>query len=320
MLVLPLEVAAPETPVDPIKAAIDRGLRRIEQGAVSYTQKRKCFSCHHTGMALFNFTSARKRGFAVEPDKIRHQVDFTLQSFKGQREEIVKGRAVPGGNTMAAYALAALDAADHPADETTQALVRYLLVRQRRDGAWPAIMPRPPSEGSPFTNTALALHTLRKYGPAKDAEVEAAFVRGRDWLLANKPATTEDRMFHLRGLVYAGADREGIATARDALLKEQRTDGSWAQLPERDGDAYATGAVLVALRVAGMLPTDAAYQKGVKYLLGAQKPDGAWLVETRSRPVQTFFDNGDPGGKSQFISFAATGWAVLALLETLPAK
>jgi hypothetical protein len=34
--------------------------------------------------------------------------------------------------------------------------------------------------------------------------------------------------------------------------------------------------------------------------------------------LQPFFDNGDPGGKSQFISFAATGWATLALLETVP--
>jgi hypothetical protein len=33
-----------------------------------------------------------------------------------------------------------------------------------------------------------------------------------------------------------------------------------------------------------------------------------------------FFDNGDPHGKSQFISFAATGWAVLALLETVPGR
>ena len=59
-------------------------------------------------------------------------------------------------------------------------------------------------------------------------------------------------------------------------------------------------------------------RRGLAYLLKTQREDGAWIVETRSRPVQIFFDNGDPGGKSQFISFAATNWAVLALLETLP--
>ena len=68
----------------------------------------------------------------------------------------------------------------------------------------------------------------------------------------------------------------------------------------------------------GLEPTDPAYQKAAKHLLATQRDDGSWLVETRSRPVQVFFDNGDPGGKSQFISFAATGWATLALLEQYP--
>src|SRR5262249_19065432 len=88
--------------------------------------------------------------------------------------------------------------------------------------------------------------------------------------------------------------------------------------PDMASDAYATGTVLVALRKAGLGVNHEAYQRGVKYLLESQQEDGAWIVQTRSRPLQLFFDNGDPGGKSQFISFAATNWAVLALLETIP--
>ena len=63
-----------------------------------------------------------------------------------------------------------------------------------------------------------------------------------------------------------------------------------------------------------------AYRKGVEYLLKTQTAEGAWLVPTRSKPVQRFFDNGDPGGKDQFISFAATGWAVQAMLECVPVR
>ena len=63
-----------------------------------------------------------------------------------------------------------------------------------------------------------------------------------------------------------------------------------------------------------------AYRRGMAYLLRTQTARGAWLVKTRSRPVQTFFDNKDPGGKDQFISFAATGWAVQALLECVPVR
>ncbi len=45
----------------------------------------------------------------------------------------------------------------------------------------------------------------------------------------------------------------------------------------------------------------------------SQEPDGSWHVVTRSKPVQIFFDNGDPHGKDQFISVLATNWAVAAL-------
>jgi N-acyl-D-amino-acid deacylase len=170
------------------------------------------------------------------------------------------------------------------------------------------------------------VYALKKSGPPKDApgaaalqeRIDAAVAKGRDWLLANKPVSTEDRVFHLRGLAHAGADPKEVEAARGQLLEEQRADGSWAQLSSMSGDAYATGTVLVALRLAGLDVRHEAYRKGVKYLLDTQKEDGSWIVTTRSRPLQPFFDNGDPGGKSQFISFAATNWAVLALLETMP--
>src|SRR5262249_44801433 len=123
------------------------------------------------------------------------------------------------------------------------------------------------------------------------------------------------------GLVDSGADAKAIETARQRLLDDQWADGSWAQLEKMTGDAYATATALAALRYAGLDGKDDAYVRGVEYLLETQREDGAWLVQTRSNPLQLFFDNGDPGGKSQFISFAATGWAVLALLETVtPAK
>jgi squalene-hopene/tetraprenyl-beta-curcumene cyclase len=109
-----------------------------------------------------------------------------------------------------------------------------------------------------------------------------------------------------------------VEAARDSLAAEQLPDGGWAQLPDKPGDAYATGTVLTALCAAGLPSTDPVYRKGADYLLKTQKEDGSWIVETRSKPLQRFFDNGDPGGKSQFISFAATSWAVLALLEQYP--
>jgi squalene cyclase len=277
-------------------------------------------------MSILTMTAARRHGFQVEPAKLHEQIEFTLNTFRPKKDQIVKGQGVPGGNTMVVYALIALEAGAHPADETTAALVQYLLNRQRPDGAWPALAQRPPTEGSTFTNNALALRGLRAYSPSLGikitddlrSRVENARKKGTDWLVHNSPLTTEDKVSHLRGLVYASADRKQIEAARAGLLREQRDNGSWAQLPELAGDAYATGTVLMALRVAGLEPRHPAYQRGARYLLKSQNADGSWVLQTRSRPVQTFFDNGDPGDKSQFISFAATNWAVLALLELCP--
>jgi hypothetical protein len=103
------------------------------------------------------------------------------------------------------------------------------------------------------------------------------------------------------------------------LLRTQRGDGGWGQLDDMTSDAYATATVLVALHQAGGVPTtDKVYQRGVAWLLKNQRADGTWLVHTRSKPIQKYFESGFPHGKHQFISMAATGWAVTALALTLP--
>src|SRR5262249_47192137 len=130
-LLAPASAVRGEGPADAVKAAVEKGLRRIETGAANYTENRQCFSCHHTAMPLLSLTAARQRGFAVEVAKVEHQVEFTLNTFRSKKEQVAKGQGVPGSNTTTAYALYALAAAGHPADDTTAALVEFLLLRQR---------------------------------------------------------------------------------------------------------------------------------------------------------------------------------------------
>lgn len=309
-----------------LRPAIERGLRRVETGAARYLEHRNCFSCHHQITAGV-LEDARARGFKIDETTLFMQVEFTRETFRPKLDRIRRGQAIPGANTMAAYALAVLEASRYSPDETTAGLVEFLVERQHADGSWPALADRPPSEGSPFTNAALALRALRVYGlddpdlaPALHARIRKTWQQGRDWLVTHEPKTTEDRAFHLRGLAAAEADPARIAVARANLIKEQRPDGGWAQLASLSSDAYATGIVLGALREAGLPISDEVHRRGIEFLLKSQQPDGGWLVTTRSRPVQTFFDNGDPGGKSQFISFLATNHALIALLATQPRR
>jgi len=324
-LALPSLVRADGPPPEAVKKAVAKGLERLQQSAANYPKHRQCFSCHNQALPLLGLVSARARGFDIKTEAIEDILAFSMKTFGPKKENLVKGQGVGGANTTVGYALATFAAADHPPDETTAAMVRFLLARQRGDGAWTPTTNRPPSEGSLFTSTALALLGLKKYGhkdiaalASERERIDKAFAKGLDWLRSTRAEQTEDKVFRLLGLAWSGADSQVLADGRKVLLKEQHAAGGWAQLAKLEPDAYATGSVLIALRTGGLAASDPAYLKGVGFLLATQKDDGAWIVETRSKPIQTFFDNGDPGGKSQFLSITATGWAVQALLETLP--
>ena len=62
---------------------------------------------------------------------------------------------------------------------------------------------------------------------------------------------------------------------------------------------------------------DAAFQRGVKYLLSTQHADGSWYVRSRAPKFQPFFESGFPYGHDQWISSMATGWAAAALVMTI---
>jgi hypothetical protein len=82
-------------------------------------------------------------------------------------------------------------------------------------------------------------------------------------------------------------------------------------------DAYATGEALYPLNLSGKAAvSDAAYAKGIKYLLKTQAPDGSWHVKSRSIWVQPYFESGFPYGHDQWISAAGTSWAAMALAVT----
>jgi len=310
-----------EEGVPELKTAIERALKRIENGAANYTKHRQCFSCHHQAITIEAMTAARRLGIAIDEAKLDHQVKFTLDSFSSRRELLKKGEGVGGASTTVAYGLLALKTGGHESDDTTAAMIDYLLQLQRADGSWKPSANRPPTEGSAFTTTSQALRALKATESSMSEEQRGRYQnvleKGRAWLQNNEPEHTEDRVFQLLGLLAVGAAPDVLVRARDALLKEQQDDGGWRQIPNLASDAYATGTVLSALHAAGLPATDPAYQRGVQYLLRTQNEDGSWLVKTRSRPIQTFFDNGDPGGKSQFISFAATSWALVALLPAV---
>jgi hypothetical protein len=201
-------------------------------------------------------------------------------------------------------------------------VAEYLLLYNQDLDHWRSTSNRPPSEASRFTTNYLAVRGRQAFGTPKQKERITTRIRAvRGWLTKSPAKDTEDRVFRLRALKAVDCPAKEVQDATQDLMKSQRPDGGWAQLDTMKSDAYATGTALVALHHAGGLATkEPVFQRGVKYLLGAQLRDGSWHVTSRSKPFQTYFESGFPHGKDQFISLAASSWATTALALCLPAK
>ncbi len=306
--------------VDEIRAAIRKSIPLLEAGGRKSADQRKCFTCHNQAVPVFALAEAKRRGFAVDESNLKRQVDHTAAHLSRGREKYREGRGQGGKVLTAGYALWTLNAAHYKPDETTEAVVEFLLQYQRQDDHWTHPGNRPPSSGSGFTTTYVALRGLSKFGTtAQQAHIEARTDAVRDWILNTKPDDTEDRVFQLRAMSLLKADRMRIQSAAEELVKLQHKDGSWSQTAEMTGDVYATATALVALFESGYVANDsAAAQRAVRFLVESQKPDGSWHVVTRAEPFQTYYESGYPHCEDQFISITAAGWATLALLQTLP--
>jgi len=314
-------LAAMPTPAN-VRAATDRALPLLLKAAEGHIGKQTCFACHNQALPMLAFHAARERGFTVKDEDLKEQTDFIGDFLKRNKEKFLKGEGTGGQVDTAGYALLALELGGRKPDDVTTAVVEYLLKYPKDKDHWRAVSNRPPSEASHFTTTYLAIRGLRMWGTAAQAESIAKRIESaREWLQKTRAKDTEDRVFRLMGLKESGAKDEGIREAAQVLLKSQRADGSWSQLDDKPGDAYATGSALVALHRAGGLATcDSAYRRGLWFLMRTQAADGSWLVKSRSKPFQPYYESGFPYEHDQFISATASGWATAALAAACELK
>ena len=297
------------------RGAVERSLPLLQQTDETFLRKTGCVSCHHNSLTAMAVSLARSHGVRVDEQVAQDQVDAIGRYLEGWRERALQGIGIAGDTDTISYILLGLSAEAAPPTEATAAMARYVLRQQMPDGHWSIKAHRPPIESNDIQVTATAMRALQVYAPATARKAcEAAIHRAAIWLEAATPSTTEERAFQLLGLQWSRAPKTAIQKAAHALLAKQRADGGWSQLPTLTSDAYATGEALVALEEgAGVASTDAAYRRGVDFLLRTQLVDGSWHVQSRAIAIQPYFDSGFPHGRDQFISAAATNWATMAL-------
>ncbi len=303
---------------DKLTDAVTRGVRLLEKAAKNYPEHRDCFACHHQTLPLLGMSEAKRIGIAIDEAVFDATLEFTRKHFADRIGAMREGRGIGGAALTVGYAAWTFDIAKHtPSDELRQAMAMFVVQRQERDGRWKPSAIRPPAEQSQVSNTVLALRTLQQTALVDEEWLVAASAadrRAREWLDQQPCELQEDLVFRLWGLKWFGGSADERARIVERIVKRQREDGGWnAEGMTFESEAYSTGLTLFALLDNGT-PADApVVRRAAEYLAKSQQADGSWFVQTRAKPVQVYFDNGDPHGKSQFISIAATGFSTAAL-------
>lgn len=309
----------------PERLAIERTLQLLQGSSRQWLGKTGCASCHHQALEAMTVATARAKGFTLDDSLITDQQERMARDLANGLQKMLDAiRSIkpiqvgPNPEMIYGYLLLGFAETDVQPDPSTDTAVRYLLSLQEKSGNWRCrVKRRPPLEASDFAATALMIRAIVAYAPSdRKEESRKAISDAVGWLRTSEPSDTEDRAFRLFGLYWAGAESTGIAEAGRDILAHQRADGGWSQTTTKESDAYATAESLVALRKAGVVRWDTPqFRKGIEYLLRHREADGSWHVTSRALPIQEYFESGFPHGKDQFISYAATCWATLALLS-----
>jgi ankyrin repeat protein len=331
-LVLKAAGARPEPMISTPAArpAIQKSITAMETGMTRFLSRSDCSSCHHQGLGLAVLGNAALRGFAVNRGIIKGNLDrigevgqqaaplMQLALTDPTKFHIVPTSEMEEFPIGASYTFWALDANQVPANPGLSGMAEYVARQQQNAGNWSFILHRGPMQESFQTMTALQVLGMRRF-LEKDKSAES-LKKAHAWFQKAPTTTIEDRASRLLGLRWSGSDTRSLQSELTPLAKLQNADGGWSGKPGAPSDPLTTGLALYSLRVGGAAPlSHPAVRKATDYLLRHQDESGAWYVNKTVAPFNYYFDGGFPGGESQYVSFAATGWATLALMESTDA-
>jgi hypothetical protein len=264
---------------------------------------------------LIALSTAKEKGVPHDAAALKDVVELLRRDAANSLPLSSEPTFHPSPASATGYLLWGLSLESTDADFSIDALVHAAAVNQSEDGSWLQFIPRPPITDVEISSTALGVRALTLYPlPGRKEEMEARVGRARAWLSDSSPRMTEEHVYKILGLYWAGEPREKLAPLVEELARQQRKDGGWAQLPSLESDAYATGQALYVLgEVGGLGAADDAVRKGLAYLVRTQMDDGSWYVRRRAYPFQPTMDPKFPHGRDAWISAAATSWAVVGL-------
>jgi hypothetical protein len=295
--------------------AAQKGIELLQRTGRGFFKEGGCASCHAQNLAGLAISIARAKGLKVDDGAAAEEQKESRLQVAAFEQALLQRADLPGTVDTVVYALLQMGAGNTSPDRITDVLVHNMVGQQRRDGSWHGVgIARPPMEDGDFSRTALSIRALNSYSiPGRRMELERRIQRAAAWLKSATPKSTEDRSMQLLGMKWGGIDAGLLQDPLERLIALERPDGGWAQTPDLESDAYATGMVLYAVHELGVPAGAEAYRRGVAYLEQTQLPDGSWHVVSRSPKFQPYFQSGFPHAHDQWISSAGTAWAAIGL-------
>ncbi len=289
------------------REAAQRGLEWLQQSAVDWTDRNKCFGCHVQAQALMGQAVALENGYRVSMPAVKWLADFmrkqqTPEGTLGANHEL--SSAVFGAMGFA-YAAEASGRTNYPELLKT---VDYVLRIQAKDGSIPEEFSDPPVVQGQFMLAGNALVAFEwAAAHSRDPKYRQAAQDAITWIANSEPEITQDVAFKIVAVNHYGTLEQKRAAwpLVETLAAQQAPDGGWKETPSMEGsNAFATGQVLYAIKQAGISVRSEMFKRGVDYLLKTQvreptPANGSWkAVHTNSdRPSD----------------FAPTMWAVIGL-------
>lgn len=304
----------------------------LENGAIAWTRKRKCVSCHTTG-AYMQVRPLLSEVLGKPSLEVRNLLLEELKNFETMEANETREGANPAQVIYIAAGLAEWDRqiTGKLSPPTKQAL-NLMLSLQEDNGTWGSETTWPPLESSEFqeaTVAAMAVTTAPGWlENLKDEDLRQGVTRLRSYLRETTPPHDYGRVV----LLWAATRMPDLLQKSRKkkivrmIKKHQRKDGGWSirsfATPEEWGegnraeklreeldfknppsDGHMTGLALLVLRAAGVSKEKKFIQRGVEWLKANQRESGRWW--TRSLNTD----------KRHYITYTGTAYPLLALMK-----
>ena len=304
----------------------------LEKGAVAWTRKRGCVTCHTTGTYM-QIRPALTLVLGNPTEEIRELFTGELAKYKKLNPAALQKGTQPAEIIYTAVGLAEWDRhVTEKLSAETQTALELMFRIQQKNGTWGSVDLWPPFESSAFQEATVAAMAVAAApgwrGGLKNKEALTGIASLQKYLRETEPPHDYGRVI----LLWAATRMPNLLPKKrqqkliKMLWSYQRGDGGWSirtfSTPEKWGrgnraaklraepefknppsDGHMTGLAILVLREAGVPAKDARLQKAVQWLLTNQRASGRWW--TRSLNTD----------KYHYITYSGTAYPLLALMK-----